>query len=201
MKIKETWNKIKPFTFLNSFGMGLLKIIVAGITRSKGLFISSFYNFFVSITKRKALKKDEKSGYKKYSMIGVLIIIASILFINYSIAVMQLHLTSSYHMYVALLISAITFTDIVLAIIGIVSAKKQEDLQKEMQKYVNLSTALISLSLTQTAILSFTNVGEDLSKWNGIVGMVFGSLTCIIGMYMVVNGIIKQLKENKSEEI
>ena len=75
-------------------------------------------------------------------------------------------------------------------------AKKKNDLETEILKYINLSTSLISLSLTQTAILSFTMKGQDMSNWNGIGGIVIGSLVCIIGMYMVVNGTIKRIAEN-----
>lgn len=95
-------------------------------------------------------------------------------------------------MYVALLIATVTFTDITIATIGIVKAKKKNDLETEMIKYTNLATALISLSLTQSAILSFTNENQDMSMWNGIGGIVMGSLACIIGVYMIVNGSIKK---------
>ena len=114
-KIKEVWDKILPFTFLNSLGMGVLKIIVAIITRQFGLFISSFYNFLISINKKNALSKKEESVHAKYIKVGILIIISSLLFICYSISVIKLHTNSSYHMYVAILIAAVTFTDITLA--------------------------------------------------------------------------------------
>ena len=91
-KVKVLWNKILPFSFLNSLGMGILKIIIAIITRSLGLFISSFYNFIISITKKNIFSKKESSIYSKYIKTGVFIIIASILYINYSIAVMKLHI-------------------------------------------------------------------------------------------------------------
>lgn len=130
--------------------------------------------------------------FQKYIKTGILILIASILFINYSIAVLKLQMNSSYHMYVALLIATVTFTDITIATIGIVKAKKKNDLETEMIKYTNLATALISLSLTQSAILSFTNENQDMSMWNGIGGIVMGSLACIIGVYMIVNGSIKK---------
>lgn len=51
-KLKQIWNKILPYTFLSNFGMGMLKLIGAGLTMSFGLFVSSFYNFFISITKK-----------------------------------------------------------------------------------------------------------------------------------------------------
>lgn len=52
-KLKQIWNKILPYTFLSNFEMGMLKLIGAGITMSFRLFVSSFYNFFISITKKR----------------------------------------------------------------------------------------------------------------------------------------------------
>ena len=198
-EIKHICNRIKSFTFLNSLAMGILKIIIAIITKSIGLFISSFYNFLISITKRNAFNKKEESIFEKYIRIGILIIITSVLFIIYSISVIKLHTNSSYHMYIAIFIAAVTFTDITLATIGIIKAKRKKDLKTEMLKCINLSTALISLVLTQKAILSFTNKGQDMSNWNGICGIFAGSLVCIIGMYMVVNGTIKRINKEKEQ--
>lgn len=90
-------------------------------------------------------------------------------------------------MYAAILIATITFTDIVLSIIGIVRAKKKKDIQSEMLKYINLSTALISLSLTQSAILSFKNQNADNSFVNGTFGIIVAILTILIGIYMMLN--------------
>ena len=38
-----------------------------------------------------------------------------------------------------------------------------------------------------------------MSNWNGIGGIVIGSLVCIIGMYMVANGNIKRI--NKKDKV
>ena len=50
----------------------------------------------------------------------------------------------------------------------------------------NLATAVISLQLTQTAILSFTNVGTDLSYYNGIGGIIFGSVSLLISVIIII---------------
>lgn len=191
-KISDAYKKISPFSFLSSLGMGIIKIAVAIITKSLGLFISSFYNILIGITKKNVRTRSANSIYRKYTDIGICVIVASILFINYSIAVMKMHLNSTYHMYVSLLIATVTFTDIALAVVGIVKAKKKKDIENEMLKYVNLSTALISLVLTQKSILSFTNDGQDMSFYNGLGGIVIGSIVCTIGIYMAIKGRIQE---------
>lgn len=194
--IKEKWKKIRPFTFLNSIGIGIAKVILAIVSHSIGLAISSLYNFIISLSKVNVFSKRKVSTYKKYAQVGGIILLASVLYINYSIAVKNLHIRSHYHMYVALLIATVTFTDIVIAIIGIIKSKKNRDVNTEMLKFVNLCTALISLTLTQSSILSFTMPDEDMSMWNGMCGICFGCVSALIGIYMIINGIIKNKKES-----
>lgn len=47
---------------------------------------------------------------------------------------------------------------------------------------VNLATAVISLELTQSALLSFTQVSLDNSLYNGIIGIAVGTISLIIGI-------------------
>jgi len=84
-------------------------------------------------------------------------------------------------MIVAIIIAAVTFTDIIIAIIGIIKSNKEE----KNIKLVFLATSLISLTLTQTAILSFTNKGSDMSKYNGMCGMLFGLVAIVIGIIIL----------------
>jgi len=55
---------------------------------------------------------------------------------------------------------------------------------------VHLATALISLELTQSALLSFTQIGIDHSFYNGIIGILVG-----VGSFLI--GFIIYFKKNK----
>ena len=83
-------------------------------------------------------------------------------------------------MYVGILIAAITFTEIGIAIYGII--KNKNSLKAKIEKQLNLCSAIISLSLTQQALMSFNNPGKDISLFVGIGGIVFSSITIIIGI-------------------
>ena len=50
------------------------------------------------------------------------------------------------------------------------------------------------MSLTQTAILSFTTQ-EDMSKYNAIGGIIFGVLSAVVGIYMITYTIYMKSKE------
>ena len=123
-------------------------------------------------------KYKTKKG--KITNTGLFIILSGILYITYSIHVIKNHINADYHMYIGILIAAITFSEIGLAIYGIIKSK--DDLKTKAEKQLNLCSAIISLSLTQKALLSFTLPGVDISLYVGIGGIVFSSVTIIIGI-------------------
>ena len=52
-------------------------------------------------------------------------------------------------------------------------------------KTINLATSLISLVLTQSAILSFADENQNPST-NGIMGALAGSCALLLGIYMLL---------------
>lgn len=172
-KIKILINK----SYIVNIIFGILKIILGMSVRFYSFCISAIYNIAVGIAKYKVRSKKQDS-------IGLLIIISSLLYISYSIYVIVHHHNPIYHMYIGILIAAITFSEIVISIIGIIRAKNKEN---KLIKYSYLCNGIISLALTQTAILSFTNPNKDLSLYNGLGGIIFASITIIIGIYLIIH--------------
>ena len=170
---------LKISTF-NGLFMGIIKIAMAIISKSVSLFISSFYNLGISSARGTILRKS-----KNKINIGLIVIISSIFYVLYSYHTYKYGNKSNYNMYIAILIATITFTDIVLAIIGIKRANKRNDKEDKNIKLISLATSLISLSLTQTAILSFTMKNIDMSKYNGISGMIFGCIAILVGFIIL----------------
>ena len=96
-------------------------------------------------------------------------------------------------MYIAIGIAAVTTYELIVSIHGLKKARKKKDVQEETVKYINLASALISVSLTQTAILSFTNE-TDMSKVYSVGDAIFGFLALLVGIFML-------LRANKLEKI
>lgn len=184
-KINNLISKYTKYTFATNLFMFIVKIVLFLLTKSFSFLIYSFYTLCIGLTKKNIF--FNKKG--KYTIVGILLLISSFLFINYSIFVMKAHYIANYSMYVGIAIAAVTFYDIILAIYGIVKAHKNNDKQSKVYKLTNLATAIISLELTQTAILSFTNVGTDLSFYNGMGGIVFGIASLIISAIVISIGI------------
>lgn len=175
-------------------------MVVGIFTFSIFLFVNAFYNVGMAYAKYIAMN-GYKTGkqppddthpfgygreeYRVYFRVGLIIIVSSIVFMIYS---MRLFITGSnayYPMVIAIAIAAVTFTEIGMAIQGAVSMKKRREVCIEATKMANLASSLISLVLTQTAILSFTMEGNN-SVYNGISGMVFGGCAALIGVYMLL---------------
>lgn len=174
---KKKYRQIKPYTYLTNFLIFIAKILLFFITKSLAFAISSLYNFGIGIAKKKIY--SAKGNYKS---IGGFVIMASLCFIIYSIWIILSHKLVYYNLYIGITISAVTFYDIGYSIYGIIKSTKNNNRQNHLLMLVNLATALISLELTQSALLSFTQVNADNSLYNGIIGIVVGISSLIIGI-------------------
>jgi hypothetical protein len=156
-------------------------------------FISSFYSIGIGLAKMHIIKKSKKSEYEKYMLSGIMVVIASIAYIIYSAHGFMYGMRTNYNMYISIGIATISFTEIILAIIGIVKTRKSQDLESRIIKLLNLAGSFSWISLTQTALLSFCMV-EDNSTANGFFGMLMGGFSLIVGAY-----IIMYVRKNKEQ--
>lgn len=170
------------------------------------LFISAFYNLGIAFAKFYAVQGHVKSGIESqmtdpeevrkkqhtcYHNIGFIVFISSIIFVVYNLRMFITEKSSTnYSSGVAIAIAAVTFTEIVLAVNGSITARKSQEPIIEAIKLTNLAAALISLVLTQTAILSFKHKGS-IALYNGFSGIFMGSLAALIGLYMMLRNLQK----------
>jgi divalent metal cation (Fe/Co/Zn/Cd) transporter len=179
------------------------KLIIGILSLSLFTCANAFYSFGMIIAKSIALTgirkaRDEKEQYQYYLWSGVVLIVSSLIYIMYSIRLFFSPITNYYHMYVAIGIAAVTFTEIGINIRGVMITKQNHTLLVHAIKMINLSGSFISLVLTQTALLSFTKQKADLlevSKANGIIGLLTGGVATLIGVYMIYRA--KKLKRQQ----
>ncbi len=178
---KILYHKLYKYNYLTNLFMVVIKIILFFLTANYAFIIYSFYSLSIGLTKKNIF--FNRKG--KYTIVGILLAISSILFINYSYFVIQTHYSVAYDSYKSITIATIIFVDIGLAIVGIAKSNKHSNLQNKILKLTNLATSLISLELVQTALLSFTQTGIDNSLFNGIAGIIFGACSLIISFYVI----------------
>ena len=185
----------KAITSANAIA-GLFKIVLAIISNSLLLFIYSFYNVSMSIAKRTSVREKQNHKYENFYFCGIIVVISSISYILYSDYIYFNGSNSKYNLYVSIGIATLAFYHITMAIIGLVNSKRRKNLQTKTINLTNLASAFISMSMTQTALLS-SKVNEDMSKYNAIGGIVFGILALIVGIYMIIYTIYIKSKEQE----
>lgn len=186
-KIKNNFKTIKKYTKYWHLGLGMIKVVIGLISNSFFVILNALYNlgiFFVKKLNYDINKKGENT-YRSYFFIALILIVSSIIYIIYSARMFITDESSNYNMIVAIVIAVVSFTEITFALIGVFSAHKTNNINTLFEKLINLSTAFISMVLTQTAILSFSYDGNA-TRFNGFGGLFFGLLNTIIGIYMLI---------------
>lgn len=177
------------------------KLVMGILVLSLFTCVNAFYSFGMIGAKSIALTgiwkaQDKREQYEYYFWSGIVLIVSSLLYIIYSIQLFFRPITNSYHMYVAIGIATVTFTEVGLNIRGVAATRHNHTLLIHAIKMINLSASLISLVLTQMALLSFTKKEADfleISKANGVIGLLMGSAATLIGIYMIYR--VKKLKK------
>jgi hypothetical protein len=169
--------------------LALGKVALGIYSMSLFLCMSAFYNLGMAVARQIALKgyKEKRSEYQIYRKVGITLAVSGAIFIIYCLRLFLHGSAVQYSMYESLAIATITFSEIGAAIYGVVLTGKGYSPTLAAIKLTSLASSLISLVLTQSAILSFTAEG-DMSFYNGLSGMVFGGSATLIGVFMIVYG-------------
>lgn len=194
---------------LGNLLVGLGKLVMGIISLSFFTCVSAFYTFGMVAVKVVALagilkEENSRAQYRYYKISGLILVGSSVAFILYSVWIQFHPPTSVYHMYIALGIATVTFTEITLNIRGVVIEHKNKSPLFHALKMINLASSLISLVLVQNAILSFKQADGDVSEEqlaqmsSGLIGIFMGTIAAALGVFMIIR-ICKIQK--RSEEI
>lgn len=176
-----------PFNAMLAIG----KIVLGVFSLSFILIINAFFNIGMAVAKYLAVKTHRTSSVtemdqrKSYRSIGWMILFSSIMFIVFCSVLTISDTAIKYDPHIAVIIATVTFTELVLSIQGIINARKDKKLIMEAVKLTNFASALISLALTQAALLSFAYDGNAVG-YNMISGLLFGTISGFIGIYMIL---------------
>ena len=142
------------------------------------------------------IRRGREEQLKYYFIASMVMVLSGIIYIMYSFHLFNSPITNTYHMYVALAIATVTFIEIGLNIRGIIRSRHNHTLLVYAIRMINLSASLIALVLTQTAILTFMYENVDplmISDANGRLGILMGTVSVFLGIYMVFRG--KRIQE------
>ncbi len=208
-----------PANVLLAAGKALLSLF----SLSFFLFVNALYSLGIGLAKFLSLKthidvknaplseteiRDRKNRF--YALTGWTIAAAAAVYVVYCARLFIFQKESaSYGTIIGVTIAAITFSELGMAAAGIKSMRRRHEPMLEAIKMTNLASALVSVVLTQTALLSLSEGNH--AVYNGLCGVVFGSLAACVGLFMVVrmkmiaNGryaaiILKRMRKNLARQ-
>ena len=129
-------------------------------------------------------KADSLSQYAAYRRAGLIMAAASLFYVIYSLWSIFHPKAVTVAEIPAITIAAITFGEIGWNLWGMLKHRKRRAPMFHALKTISLGSSLISLVLTQAALLSFSETGPN--PWaNGILGAVMGLGATALGIYLV----------------
>lgn len=181
------------------------KLVLAILSFSIFMCINAFYSIGIALAKyfsHQGLdgEKNQKERQDYYRIIGIIILVASLIFAVYSIRMFIGGKSSVYPEIIGISIATFTFAEITLNIRGLLSARRSNNLMLQANKMISLASSLICLVLTQTALMSFAHTGDESVAYaaNGLSGIIFGSLAALIGLFMIIH--ISRVANGKAEQ-
>lgn len=175
---------------LGNILLALFKIASGALARSIFTCVNGFYTLGMVLARYCALAgvvktKHISAQYRYYRWSGIILIAASCLYIAYSIRSYFHPTYTAYHPYIAMGIATVTFVEIGLNLRGVLVFRRERSPLLHALKTINLAASLISLVLTQAALLSFAGGGYHDPTVNGILGALMGACAVLLGVYML----------------
>ena len=170
--------------------LGLGKILSGILSLSAFVCVNGLYTLGMVLARYCALAgavrtQDAKQQSVYYRRSGMILIAASLLYIGCSAWNVFHPREVSYHMYVALAIATFTFAEIGINLYGMLTNRGNRTPLLHAIKTINLAAALISLVLTQSALLSFAGDGRHDPAVNGLMGLLSGTCAVLLGIFML----------------
>ena len=172
------------------------KGVISVISVSFFMFVNALYSAGMGIARLIAVRmhtQDKKNQVKSYRYVGIIISFSSICYVLYSIRLFFGGKTGDYDMVVALVIASYTFVEFGINIKEAIRLHKSRALEAKALRAASFSSTLICFVLTQTAIMSFANEGDN-SFANALSGVVFGTLASLVGLYVILDSISNKKK-------
>ena len=183
--------------------LGLGKILSGALSLSVFVCVNGGYTLGMVVARSCALAgflraEDTREQYRYYRWAGKILILASLLYMAYSGWSYFHPKYIAYHMYVALAIATFTFVEIGWNIRGVIVNRKNNTPLLHALKTITLAASLISLVLTQSAILSFAQGGYHDPPPNALLGVLMGACAALLGGFMLWR--IKRIEAERRDE-
>ncbi len=142
------------------------------------------------------LKQKKEDQFRLFYFATYIMFIASLLYIAYSVWTIWHAHSMHFDQNVAIIIATVTFTEIGWNIYGIIKYRHDHSVAVQLIKIINLGTAIISLELTQAALLGMSGVHNP--SYNGVLGVIVGCIAALLACFMYRQ--VKSKEQSNNEE-
>lgn len=194
VKIKSKKYLFRRITFMKDVVLVVVKAAISFISLSFFMFANALYSGGMGIARLVAIKmvtQDKESQIKSYRYVGLIISVASISYILYSVRLFFGGETETYPIHIALLITLYTFIQFGINVREAVKLRKSKVLEAKALRAISLASTLLCFVLTQTAITSFATEGNNNFN-NALSGVIFGGIAATIGFFIILDSYFYQ---------
>ena len=179
--------------------IAIIKYIFAFTLPSLWFFINAIFMTILSISRFFSIKnyryirlnnneKENKNiGYKNYLHNGILLVLLGIMYFFVSSYMYYKGTNTTMHKYLTYAVALNAFWGIGWAIHGKIKYHFKTSPILKSVKMTNFAYALTSIVLTQVVLLDTYASHLNLSKINGVTGMVVSLIIIIMGLFMIIN--------------
>lgn len=164
--------------------MVFVKLVMSIVSFSFFMFANALFSCGIGIARYTALMmqgKDRGDQLRLYAKVALILSFSGICYVVYSIRLFFGGSAGKYGMVMAIAIACYTFVEFGIQIRELIKLRKEQNLEAEALRLISFSGILVSFVLTQTALMSFSEPGEH-NFSDGLAGVVFGGLVCIVGL-------------------
>ena len=169
--------------------MVLVKLVMSIASASFFMFANALFSCGIGLARYVALKmqgKETAGQLRLYRWVCAILSFSGLCYAGYSVRLFFGGSAGQYSEVMALAIAAYTFVEFGIQIYDLIKLRKKRDLEAEALRLVSLCGILVSFVLTQTAIMSFSELGEH-NFSDGLAGVVFGGLVVLVGIVALLS--------------
>lgn len=148
--------------------------------------ISGMVNGFIFLSKHECfmgIKNTKRRFRERNNRISMFLFVASVIYTLYMARLVFFDVkVYDYTMFIGLVIAAVSFTEMGVAIYGLIRTKRSGHYYRDI-KIINFCSAMTAIVLTQVAVMSFTNV-SNANMLNGITGMAIGIVILLLSIFI-----------------
>ncbi len=190
--LKEIYNDKKRWVLIATVGKdGFMTLIKFGMSiafRSFFLFANGLFCLCLGFARYQAVQmhgKNKKEQLKRFKTVAIILCLSGLFYIAYSFRLFYGGSSSNYTEIVGIAIALYTFVMFFIQGRELIRLRKNIDIDAEALKRISFSCVLVNFVLTQTALMSFSEISEHHVS-DGLAGVVFGGLVVLVGFVMLL---------------